>query len=68
MKKVVLGTGLIICGVMGILASIIKDAIYFASPNSISSSGTDPFFYYAVIILICGIVLNVFGFLEDKGK
>jgi len=66
MKKVILGTGLIICGIMGILASVIKEAIYFASPNSISQTGTDPFFYMAVVLLIIGVVLNILGFLDKE--
>ena len=68
MKKVVLGTGLIICGVLGILAWVIKDAIFFASPNTIITSGRDQFFYIAIIVLIAGVVLNVFGFLEKDRR
>ena len=66
-KKVILGTGLVICGVLGILAYIIKEAIYFASPNSIIQSGNDPFIYAAIVVLLVGAVLNVIGF-RDKDK
>ena len=66
MKKVILGTGLIICGVLGILTSIIKEAIYFASPNNIIQTGTDPFIYMAVVLLVVGVVLNIMGFLEKE--
>lgn len=68
MKKVVLGTGLIICGVLGILASILRDAIFFASPNNIIRTGTDTFLYMAIVVLVLGIILNVLGFLEDMKK
>jgi hypothetical protein len=67
MKKVILGTGLIICGVMGYLANIIYEAILFASPNEMLAHGTNKF-YYAIISMIVGIVLNIFGFLEDRKK
>ena len=70
MKKVILGTGLIICGVLGILTYILVEAIYHASPNSIlrMGGGTDPYLIFAIILLILGIVLNVFGFCEDSKK
>ena len=68
MKKTILGTGLIICGVLGILASEIIEAIYFASPNHIIQSGINPLLIWGCIFLLIGIALNVKGFLDDRDK
>ena len=66
LKKVILGTGLIICGIFGVLTSIIIETILFASPNHISQGGGDPFFYYSIAVLIIGILLNIWGFMENN--
>lgn len=65
LKKVILGTGLIICGVLGILNSILIEAIYFASPNAFSQRGTDPFLVLASIILFIGIIFTFWGFMDN---
>ena len=66
MKKVVLGTGLLICGILIFITSQIRDAIYFASPNNISTHGTDPLMYFAGAVILFGIILNISGFIEKK--
>ena len=65
MKKVVLGTGLLICAVILLAVSQLREAIFFASPNSIST-GTDPLMLYAGIFFLAGVVFNVLGFIERK--
>jgi hypothetical protein len=65
LKKVILGTGLIICGVIGISTSIITEIILFASPNSISQRGTDPYVYISIAVLIIGVIMNIWGFFEE---
>lgn len=67
MKKVILGTGLLICCVLFICTSILKDAIYFTSANSISvDQGTDSFVYYAFIAGVIGLVFVVSGFINEN--
>ncbi|MCL1884282.1 MAG: hypothetical protein FWF81_11110 [Defluviitaleaceae bacterium] len=67
MKKVILGTGLIVCGVLGVLTDIIIEVLFFTSPHTVArGGGTNPFFYFSIIVIIIGIALNVLGFLEDK--
>ena len=68
MKKVILGTGLLICGVLGILTAQLREAIYFASPNSISSIGNDPLQSIGITLFLVGIVLNIWGFIEKNKK
>ena len=64
MKKVIFGTGLLICGVLGILTYLIIEAIYFASPNHIAAGNMSAFVFFSVVFMVIGIVLSVFGFLE----
>ena len=67
MKKVVLGTGLIICGVLGILTSIIEETILFA--NHVTSAigrDTPSYVYISVACIIAGVVLNLLGFFNDE--
>ena len=66
MKKVILGTGLLIFGELIILAEYLRNAIYFASqitthpPNAFQPTG--------IVILLCGIVLNIWGFIKKDKK
>jgi len=66
MKKVILGTGLIICGVLGILTWIIVEAIYVASPNTIIQMGVGSYIYISIALLIFGIILNIVAFFIDE--
>ena len=59
MKKVILGTGLMICGVLGIITFALTDSII----NAISIDGW--FRYLSVAVLIFGIILNIVGFFID---
>jgi len=66
MKKVILGTGLIICGVFGILTRIIVEAIHLASPNRIIQMGVGPYIYISYALLIFGLILNIIAFFWDE--
>ena len=65
MRKVILGTGLLVCGVMGILTSVVIDIIVFASSNTVSQGNTHPFVYISIIFFLAGVVLNILGFMQD---
>ena len=56
MKKVILGTGLLLCGVMGILTLAVMDIIVFASSNAISQRDTPPLVYIAIIFFSWGSI------------
>ena len=69
MKKVVLGTGLLICGVLGFMTTILREAIFFASPNNIISlGGVDGIALLSAAFFVAGIVFNVLGFLENDDR
>ena len=66
MKKVILGTGLIICGVLGILTTVLENAIFVASPNRIIQIGTGYLMHISVVVLIAGVILNIVAFFVDE--
>ena len=59
MKKVILGTGLMICGVLGIITFVLTDSIL----NAISVVLW--FRLLSIALLIFGIILNIVGFFID---
>lgn len=64
MKKVILGSALMICGVIAACTEYLKHAIYFAAP-SIAVIGKNYLLSWGgVIVIIIGIILCVMGLTE----
>ena len=69
MKKVIFGTGLLICGVLGFMTTILREAIFFASPNTIVSlGGVDGIAVLSAVSFFAGIVFIILGFLENDSR
>ena len=64
-KKVVLGTGLLTCGVLGLVTTEIIDAIHIVSPFAFG--GRSPYWYIGWVLFLVGIALNIWG-LVKRGK
>ena len=62
LKKVVFGSALMICGMMGIITEYLREAIFFASPNNISyEGGYNPFNSGCLIVFAIGLALCFFS-------
>lgn len=62
MKQLILGCTLILSGVIGFCSEYLKQAIYFASPNNIITTGSD--YQFGVILMVIGVALSLWGFLK----
>ena len=65
MKKVVFGTGLLICGTLSILAIYVLYAISFATQVYHS---LPPFIELGITLILVGIALNIWGMIEIGKK
>ena len=66
MKKVALGTGLLICGTLGVIIMELAETIVMLTPDFLCWLHP-PFQEYGFALFIIGIVLNVWGLIE-KGR
>lgn len=66
MKKLIFGCTLILSGVIGFCSEYLKQAIYFASPDNVITTGTD--YKYGIILIIIGIAFSVWGVLGDSDE
>lgn len=67
MKKVVIGVGLLICGMMGVSTQRIIDAIFEAKGWDLAYSGINPLYLLSGLAIIIGIALCIWS-LKEKDK
>lgn len=69
MKKTLLGTGLLICGTLGIVGKQICDAIILTpTSETIVHWNGNGLQIFGIILFIIGVLINAWGFFGDNGK
>ena len=69
-KKIVFGTGLIICGTLELMILVLLSAIRIASANNYIYLSRSPLFFEILIgaCFVIGISLNVWGLIQKDNK